>query len=79
MRAQVPARWLLKDLAALYFSVMEIGLSQRDLLRFLYVTVVAILSAGFKQTARCGKACSAKPTSCISASNATGMQSDGIG
>jgi heptose I phosphotransferase len=37
MRAQVPARWLLKDLAALYFSVMEIGLSQRDLLRFLYV------------------------------------------
>ncbi len=37
MRSKVPPRWLLKDLAALYFSVMEIGLSQRDLLRFMHV------------------------------------------
>jgi heptose I phosphotransferase len=38
-RAQVrdatPARWRNKDLAALYFSVLEIGLSNRDKLRFL--------------------------------------------
>lgn len=37
LRARVPNRWLLKDLAALYFSAMDIGLSQRDLLRFMYV------------------------------------------
>lgn len=34
-RAQLPKRWRNKDLAALYFSVLDIGLSQRDLLRFL--------------------------------------------
>ena len=35
IRAQVPRRWQLKDLAALYFSSLELGLSQRDLLRFI--------------------------------------------
>ena len=35
IRAQVPRRWQLKDLAALYFSSMDMGLSQRDLLRFI--------------------------------------------
>lgn len=34
-RLITPKRWRDKDLAALYFSVMEIGLTQRDLLRFL--------------------------------------------
>ncbi len=38
-RAQVrdttPRRWRDKDLAALYFSVLDIGLTRRDLLRFL--------------------------------------------
>ncbi|RBH57959.1 MULTISPECIES: lipopolysaccharide core heptose(I) kinase RfaP [Pseudomonas] len=34
-RAAIPARWRNKDLAALYFSVLDIGLSRRDLLRFL--------------------------------------------
>ena len=34
-RARTPARWRNKDLAALYFSVLDIGLTQRDLLRFL--------------------------------------------
>lgn len=34
-RARVPRRWRDKDLAALYFSALDIGLSRRDLLRFL--------------------------------------------
>ena len=35
IRAQTPRRWRDKDLAALYFSALEIGLTQRDFLRFL--------------------------------------------
>lgn len=35
VRKQVPRRWRDKDLAALYFSALEIGLTQRDFLRFL--------------------------------------------
>lgn len=34
-RRRLPQRWRLKDLAALYFSSMEIGLTQRDLYRFI--------------------------------------------
>jgi len=34
-RSHTPARWRNKDLAALYFSVLEIGLTPRDYLRFL--------------------------------------------
>lgn len=34
-RAQTPLRWRNKDLAALYFSALDIGLTQRDKLRFL--------------------------------------------
>lgn len=35
MRPRVPARWRNKDLAALHFSSLDIGLTQRDRLRFL--------------------------------------------
>jgi len=35
VRAQVPRRWRDKDLAGLYFSALNIGLTQRDKLRFL--------------------------------------------
>ncbi len=35
LRRHTPQRWKIKDVAALYFSVMEIGLTQRDLWRFL--------------------------------------------
>ncbi|MGI3131449.1 lipopolysaccharide core heptose(I) kinase RfaP [Halopseudomonas pachastrellae] len=35
IRAQVPRRWRDKDLAGLYFSALEIGLTRRDKLRFL--------------------------------------------
>ncbi len=35
MRAAVPRRWLVRDLGALHFSSMDIGLTSRDRLRFL--------------------------------------------
>ncbi|UUY09937.1 lipopolysaccharide core heptose(I) kinase RfaP [Pseudomonas sp. J452] len=35
VRAATPLRWRNKDLAALYFSALNIGLTQRDKLRFL--------------------------------------------
>lgn len=35
LRAKTPRRWRDKDLASLYFSALEIGLTQRDFLRFL--------------------------------------------
>ncbi|MDR2637821.1 MAG: lipopolysaccharide core heptose(I) kinase RfaP, partial [Zoogloeaceae bacterium] len=35
VRAATPRRWRDKDLAALYFSALDIGLTRRDKLRFL--------------------------------------------
>lgn len=35
IRPDIPRRWILKDIAALYFSVLDLGLSDRDLLRFV--------------------------------------------
>jgi heptose I phosphotransferase len=35
IRKQTPKRWLIKDLAGLYFSSLDIGLTQRDRLRFI--------------------------------------------
>ena len=35
VRATIPVRWRNKDLAGLYYSALEIGLTQRDKLRFL--------------------------------------------
>jgi heptose I phosphotransferase len=35
LRRRVPRRWLVKDLGGLYFSAMDIGLTRRDLYRFL--------------------------------------------
>ncbi len=35
MRAHLPMRWRDKDLSALYYSALEIGLTRRDKLRFL--------------------------------------------
>lgn len=35
IRQRVPMRWQIKDLAGLYFSSKEIGLTQRDLWRFI--------------------------------------------
>lgn len=35
IRARVPQRWLIKDLGGLYYSALAIGLTRRDILRFL--------------------------------------------
>ena len=35
IRHSVPERWLVKDLAALYFSAINIGLTNQDLMRFI--------------------------------------------
>ncbi len=37
LRNRTPRRWVVKDLAGLYFSSMDIGLTRRDILRFLRV------------------------------------------
>ena len=37
IREQTPRRWRDKDLASLYFSALDIGLTRRDLLRFLRI------------------------------------------
>jgi tRNA A-37 threonylcarbamoyl transferase component Bud32 len=35
IRSMVPERWVIKDLAGLYFSSLDAGLSQKDLFRFM--------------------------------------------
>jgi hypothetical protein len=35
LRRRTPARWIVKDIGGLYFSAMRIGLTQRDLFRFM--------------------------------------------
>jgi heptose I phosphotransferase len=35
IRTKVPMRWLVKDLASIYFSSLDIGLSKRDAIRFI--------------------------------------------
>ncbi len=35
IRKKTPVRWKIKDVAALYFSSLDIGLTQRDLIRFV--------------------------------------------
>lgn len=37
IRKNVPMRWCVKDLAGLYFSAMDIGLSKRDCYRFMKI------------------------------------------
>ncbi len=35
IRLKVPVRWLIKDIASLYFSSIDVGLTYRDYLRFI--------------------------------------------
>jgi heptose I phosphotransferase len=37
LRNKTPQRWLIKDIASLYFSAMDIGLTKRDFLRFILI------------------------------------------
>ena len=46
-RDVVPKRWLIKDLAGLYFSAMDCGLTLRDVLRFLKHYEVSGLHTAF--------------------------------
>lgn len=48
IRAATPLRWRIRDLAALYFSAMDIGLSERDLLRFIHHYTRAPLADGLR-------------------------------
>ena len=50
-RTQVPRRWRDKDLAGLYFSALDIGLTQRDFLRFLRVYFARPLRAILREEA----------------------------
>lgn len=49
LRRRTPYRWRLKDLAGLYFSVMDIGLTKRDRLCFLKYYFQAPLKTVFHQ------------------------------
>lgn len=35
LRSQTPERWIVKDLGGLYFSALDVALTQRDLFRFM--------------------------------------------
>lgn len=37
LRKKVPSRWLVKDLASIYFSAMDLGVTQKDIFRFLQI------------------------------------------
>jgi len=52
VRYKVPRRWRNKDLAGLYFSALSIGLTQRDLLRFLKVYFLTADSRPLRQILR---------------------------
>ena len=49
IRKKTPERWLIKDIASLYFSAMGIGLTQRDFLRFIKLYRQASLRDIFTQ------------------------------
>ncbi len=52
IRNKVPQRWLVKDLAALYFSAMHIGLTQRDYYRFIKIYQGQMLRQCFERETR---------------------------
>lgn len=52
LRTRTPRRWRDKDLAALYFSALDIGLTRRDKLRFLRIYFSAPLRETLLREAR---------------------------
>ena len=52
IRKQTPHRWRDKDLSSLYFSALDIGLTQRDYLRFLRIYFAVPLREILKDEAR---------------------------
>ncbi|MCK5892963.1 MAG: lipopolysaccharide core heptose(I) kinase RfaP [Endozoicomonadaceae bacterium] len=49
IRSITPKRWIIKDIAGLWFSVVDIGLSQRDLFRFIRIYTGLPLREAFTQ------------------------------
>jgi len=49
LRNHTPQRWQVKDIASLYFSAMNIGMTQRDFFRFIRIYHHAALRDIFKQ------------------------------
>ncbi len=49
IRNKIPQRWLIKDLAALYFSAMHIGLTRKDFYRFIKIYRGQTLKECFKK------------------------------
>ncbi len=49
LRKSTPKRWVIKDLSGLYFSALDIGLSDRDLLRFVRIYTGLPLKQALKQ------------------------------
>ncbi len=52
LRRHTPRRWIIKDVAALYFSSMDIGLTRRDLYRFIAAYSDTSLRAAFQNEPR---------------------------
>lgn len=52
LRSSVPTRWRNKDLIGLYFSSLEIGLTQRDIFRFMKIYFDLSLRDLFKKEQR---------------------------
>jgi len=52
IRRKVPERWLIKDLGSLYFSALDLGLTQKDLLRFIALYSDAPLRQTLKDNQR---------------------------
>jgi len=48
LRRTTPRRWVVKDVAGLYFSAMDIGLTQRDFFRFIKVYSGSSLRDAFR-------------------------------
>ncbi|QFU74213.1 lipopolysaccharide core heptose(I) kinase RfaP [Halioglobus maricola] len=51
LRARTPRRWRVKDIAGLYFSAMDCGLSRRDLFRFIHHYTPGGLRAAMREDA----------------------------
>lgn len=49
IRSKTPERWLVKDIAALYFSSMDIGFTKRDFYRFIKEYFECSLRDAFEQ------------------------------
>lgn len=52
IRRTLPLRWVVKDVAGLYFSALHIGLSRRDFLRFMRLYSGKSLRMSFSQDAK---------------------------